>query len=133
MKLASQVPARSRAEAAWGADLPDWIGALAGACDATSQARVAATVGYSAAAISTVLRKCYPGDVGKVERAVRGALMNATVDCPVVGTLAHNECLAHQRAPFAATNVQRVALYRACRGGCPHSSIGRAPKGAASC
>lgn len=49
--------------------------------------------------------------------------MHATVACPVAGELRMHHCLQNQRMPFAATNPQRVRLYRACRAGCPHSRL----------
>ncbi len=115
--------AKERAAAAWGAGMPDWIAALAAACDETSQAKVAARLFYSPAAVSYVVNAKYAGDMDAVEQAVRGALMNRKVQCPVAGELAADACLAHQRAPFAAHNPQRVQFYRACRAGCPNSRI----------
>lgn len=102
-------------------DVPDWIAALDAACRRESQKRVAERIGYSAAVVNQVLKGTYKGDLGAVEQAVRGALLHATVDCPVCGELPANKCLEYQRLPFAATNPQRVQLYRACRSGCPHS------------
>lgn len=113
-------PAIERAEQAWAEDLPDWVAELARQCDVASQTQVAKAVGYSGAAISCVLRNKYAGDMGAVEKAVRGAFMAAVVDCPVLGELAANICLEHQRRPFAATNQMRVELYRACQR-CPHA------------
>lgn len=115
------VSAIERARAAWGDALPDWVRVLAEQCDASSQAKVAKRVGYSPATVSYVLKARYAGDMRAVEKAVRGAFMAATVDCPVLGALPSNTCLENQRRPFAATNHIRVQLYRACHGGCPHS------------
>lgn len=112
-----------RAEAAWG-EVPEWVRVLAEQCDKTSQTKVAKVVGYSAATVSYVIKAKYAGDMSKVEQAVRGAFMNAVVDCPVLGELPANECLENQRRPFAATNHIRVQLYRACHGGCAHSRKG---------
>ncbi|WP_142850831.1 transcriptional regulator [Telmatospirillum sp. J64-1] len=119
------VPAVQRARVAWGEALPQWVQVLAEHCDATSQARTAKRIGYSGAVVSHVLKNVYPGDIAKVELAVRGALMAATVNCPVLGDLPTNECLEHQRRKFAATNHVRVRLYRSCHGGCPHSQKGK--------
>lgn len=112
-----------RAEAAWGGDLPDWVRVLAERCDATSQSKAAKAVGYSPATVSYVLKAKYTGDLAAVEKAVRGAFLNAVVECPVMGNLPAHECLENQRRPFAATNHIRVQLYRACRG-CFHAKGG---------
>lgn len=47
-----------------------------------------------------------------------------TVHCPILGELAADRCLTTQLEPFSAANPLRVALYRACRGGCPNSRLG---------
>lgn len=113
-----------RANAYW-KDTPVWVLALAEECDARkSQAKVGLRIGYSAAVVNQVLSHSYKGDLSKVEAAVRGAFMGETVECPVVGPIGRDRCLSHQRAPLAATNPQRVRLYRACRNGCPHSRLG---------
>ncbi len=102
----------------------DWIIVLREACERASQSVVARKLGYSPSTINRVLRGAYAGDISRIEQAVRGALMGATVDCPIVGEIPRHRCLANQRQPWAATNPTRVQLYRACRSGCPHSTIG---------
>jgi len=103
-----------------------WIDALRAACARVgSQARVAAQIGYSPAVVNQVLKGVYKGDIARVQQAVEGALMGATVDCPVLGELPRNRCLENQDRPFAATNPIRVQLYRTCRESCPHSDIRR--------
>lgn len=101
-----------------------WRQVLQEECDRTSQGKVATLLGYSPTVINQVLKRVYPGNTNKVQAKVEGAFMGVTVDCPVVGTLARNLCIENQGRPFAATNPQRVALYSACRNGCPHSQIG---------
>lgn len=113
--------AQQKADCGWSDGVPDWVAILAQHCDASSQAKVAKVVGYSAATVSLVLGGTYRGDLGKVESAVRGAFMAATVACPVLGDIPTNACLTHQRQDFRATNHQRVQLYRACNGGCSHA------------
>ncbi len=116
----------TRARSSWGKDVPPWVLALARACDAGSGASVAKRLGYSGAVVSQVLRNAYQGSLSRVEEVVRGAFMAETVGCPVVGEIAKDLCAEHQRRPFANTNPTRVRLYRACRGGCPHSKVGGA-------
>ncbi len=116
--------ALSRAKVAWGDPPPDWVAALAEACDRESQAKVARRLQYSAAVVSGTINGTYKGDLRAVEGRVRDVLMRATVGCPVLGDIPSTRCVEEQAAPFRATNHQRVQLYHACRGGCPHSRIG---------
>jgi len=110
--------------AAWGADAPEWVWKLAAECNRTSQRRVAAMLKrpdapgktYSGAMVNMVLGGKRPlGTLGLFERAVRAALMNETVQCPVQGEIGLTECRANAARPFAATNPVRVKLWRACR------------------
>ncbi len=104
-------------------DQPDWKEVLRTACDASSQAAVAAQIGYSSGAVCSVLAGSYRGNLARVRQAVEGALMAAVVECPVIGELPRQRCIEHQRTPFTPTNPARVALYRACRGGCVHALV----------
>jgi hypothetical protein len=107
--------------AAWGSPLPDWVAALADECDRrASQASVARSLGYSASTINQVLHNKYPGDQGRVEQKIRGVLLAETIDCPAAGTMRRDACLAHQGRGDVGSPL-RVRLFRACRGGCPHS------------
>lgn len=101
----------------WGEDAPDWIVALAEACQSASQSRVAERIGRSPTVVSQVLRAKYPGDLRAVADLVRGALMSGTVECPALGLLPTHECrgwMARART-FGNTNALRVRMYRACR------------------
>jgi hypothetical protein len=102
---------------AWGEAAPDWIVALARACAASSQGRVADRMGRSAAVVSQVLRNKYPGDMRAVEELVRGCYLAATVDCPSLGTLPTNECAKWRRKArvFSGANALGVQMYRACQ------------------
>lgn len=92
----------------------DWLTVLREQCARSSQAKVAKQLGYSPAVVNQVLKGTYTGDVNRVQRAVEGALMGLTVECPVIGEIPRNRCLEYQRQKFAATNPLRVALSRAC-------------------
>lgn len=113
----------AKVNAAWGDTAPDWVLVLAEACARTSQSAVAKRVGYSAPTISAVLGNAYKGNMPKVEDAVRWQLIGDTVSCPMLGAIRKTECLEWQSKPYAATSSHRVAMYRACRDGCPHSRI----------
>lgn len=106
--------------------MSDWIEALKSECKRTSQTRAATAIGYSASTVNQVLKGTYKGDMKSIEQAVRGALMGATVECPVIGEIPRNRCIDHQRraGKFAATNPMRVQLHQACRNGCKHSQGG---------
>lgn len=109
----------------WGESLPDWVAALAEACQSSSQSRVAERIGRSPAVVSQVLRAKYPGDLRAVEDLVRGALMSGTVECPALGLVPTHECRGWmvKARTFGNTNALRVRMYRACRA-CPRFTKG---------
>lgn len=106
----------------WGADMPEWIGQLAAECEASSQNKVAARIGRSAALVSQVLRAKYPGDLEAVEELFNGVFNAAVVDCPALGVLPANECRLWREKARAFVNVNslRVRMYRACSS-CPRN------------
>lgn len=99
----------------------NWVTVLRDACKVATQAAVADRIGYSAAVVNQVLKGTYKGDLSRVQKAVEGALMGLSVECPVIGDLPRNRCLDYQRQGFAATNPLRVQLSRVCPG-CKHRS-----------
>lgn len=103
---------------AWGFPRPDWVDAMAAACDATSGRAVAARLGVSPAAVSRVLGGTY-GDTAAMACRVREIIMVRHVACPVVGEISVETCREHQARPFTAVNPTFVRLYRECRV-CPH-------------
>ncbi len=113
----------AKASAAWGDTMPFWVRELAVEASATSGVLAARKIGYSGAVVTHVLGNAYSGDLGRVEQKVRGAIMGATVPCPVVGEIGRDRCLDEQRMPFSASSSIRAKLYRACRAGCPHARI----------
>lgn len=100
----------------WGEGIPDWVEALALACDRTSQNKVAQEIGRSGSLVSNILRARYPADTGVVEDLVRGHFMAQTVECPVMGTIGKQVCRKWRgRANrFENVNHQYVTMYRAC-------------------
>lgn len=85
-----------KATEAWCGELPDWVGALVAACDASSQSKIAKQMGYSGALISLVLNNTYTGDMDKVEKNVRDFFMSG-VDCPALGKITADGCLAWRK------------------------------------
>ena len=111
--------ASARVRKAWGDAPPDWIIALANACDETSQARVADEIRYSASVVNQVLARVYGGATDKVERAVRNVYLPEQVACPVLGDISTRRCANEQAMPFSTANRLRIALSRKCPN-CPH-------------
>ena len=105
---------------AYGDPMPDWLVELAQLADAEGLGGAEKRIGYSRSAISTVLNGKYLGDMARVEEMVRGALMAATVHCPVLGELPRNQCLDWQKKPYAPTSSYRVQMFVACQN-CPNA------------
>ncbi|MCT4576856.1 hypothetical protein [Donghicola sp.] len=107
-----------KAQAAWGADLPAWVEGLAKACAASSQNKVAAKLGLSAALISNVLANKYPGDLARISDLYRGAYESAEVDCPGLGRIALDACHGWRKKAKSLQNANalNVQMFRACNG-----------------
>lgn len=112
-----------KAELGWGEEMPDWIRALASACDFSSQAKVATRVNYSKTVVSLVLKGTYTGDLTAVERAINASLMNAQVECPIAGELPLAACLKNQIPPARYTNGDQVKFAQTCPA-CPNYQNG---------
>lgn len=84
-----------------------------------TQTAVAAQLGVSAAAVNSLLRDRYLGDVAGMAQRIRGEFMLETVRCPVMGELGRRHCLDYQTRPLVHTNPLRVRLHVACKT-CPH-------------
>ncbi len=108
------------AEAAWGADMPDWVRALAIACGRTNQRAVAQALGRSGAMVNQVLKRKYLADTSRIEERVRGLYLDGRVQCPALGELPSQQCQdwRDKSATFAAGNPLRTRMFRACRA-CP--------------
>ncbi len=113
--------AQGKIAAAWGDEAPEWVMALALACDDTSQSRVARLVGYSAGAINSVLANKYNASMDGIERAVRATVMAEVVTCPVLGELPMEDCGKWQGRVenFVGVNSLHVRMFRSCPK-CPH-------------
>lgn len=110
---------RDKAAAAWGKPLPDWINALAEACDETSLRKTAAKLAVSPAIVSLAVNaKRDRVKLDFIKTRVEATLMITMVPCPVLGIIGRKKCLQEQAADFSPTNPLRVQLFRACRNGC---------------
>lgn len=107
-----------RIKITWPEPVPAWVLTLAEACDRTSQVKAAKELQYSPAVVNQVLNNTYKGDLKAVQRAVDGAFKNLEVECPILGTVKANKCIAEQRKPLQTVSAQRIRLHRACRNGC---------------
>ena len=98
-----------------------WLDTLRQACEIEGQKAIAQRIGFSPTSVSQVLSGTYSADTKRIQAAVEGALMGARVDCPAIGDIPRQACIAHQRRKgrFAATNPTRVALAKACKS-CQH-------------
>lgn len=107
----------------WGVDAPDWVIRLAEECAASSQRQVAARLDRSVALVNRVIKNRYAGDLAAVEDCVRGVFMNATIECPALGSIPSNECRDWQRKSrrFGNANMLRVRMFRACNH-CPRNN-----------
>ncbi|MGF3027994.1 helix-turn-helix domain-containing protein [Methylobacterium aquaticum] len=112
-----------RARSGWGGKPPDWVIALAEACRDKTQTKVAQQLGVSPSQVSQILANKYPVNLDTIAEKVRGAFLGSFVECPRKGAMRRDVCLQWQGKPFAATSADRVAMYRACRSGCPHSRL----------
>lgn len=106
-----------RMRKAWGNHAPAWIVRLAAACDNSSQNAVAERIGYSPAAVSSVLNRRYAGDMDGVAAAVERALSSDALVCPEIGQMTIGDCVEWQDQAETFVNVSplRVRMFRACR------------------
>lgn len=113
----------------------EWIAALRAECDRTTQAQAAARLGLSEATVSQVLSGTYKAATTRVERRVRGELLGATCECPVMGDVSTRVCQTVQERQLPIPNPQHMQAFFACRGRgafqragvCPHFNGGAKP------
>ena len=122
MPLAMGTANADKAHAAWYGAPPDWVLALAEACDEEGDQRyIAQRLQYSASVVSQVLGNKYRGDMRAVQMRVRGVLLGHMQQCPFFREIRMNFCLEHQRRrrDRIRDNVQRQ-LYGCCAR-CPNN------------
>lgn len=115
--MSTTATARKKAKAAWGTNMPDWIKALAEACDESGLRQTAAKLNASPAMLSLAINNRRE-NLEFLKPKVTSILMISMVPCPVLGVIGREECLREQAADFSAVNPMKVRLYRACRNGC---------------
>lgn len=117
--MSTALSAMEKAQAAWGTAMPDWVKALAEACDEQGLRKVAAKLDVSPAMASLAINK-KRRDLAFIKYPVEKVLMITMVACPVLGVMGRQECLQYQVAEFSPANPQTVQLYQACRNGCKY-------------
>ncbi|WP_299001694.1 helix-turn-helix transcriptional regulator [uncultured Shewanella sp.] len=98
-----------------------WTTILSQQAKARGQVAVANELGVSKTVVSQLINGKYPGDLNRMQALVEGAYMAKTVSCPIMGDIPLHQCDKYQRNTLTS-HPTRLKLYRACRGGCPHSS-----------
>lgn len=103
-----------------GKQASDWLAALRAEVARTSLRAVSKLIGRAPSTIKYVLDGTYGANTAHMQARVEGVLMNRKLTCPVLGEISPRQCQDEQSRPFAATNPTRIAVYRACRNGCPN-------------
>lgn len=117
--MSTVLTAMEKARAAWGVHMPDWVKALAEACDEAGLRKTAAKLHVSSAMASLAINRKRI-DLSFIKYPVEKTLMVTMVACPVLGVMGRDECLREQAKPFSSVNPLRVQLFKTCRGGCPY-------------
>lgn len=113
-------------------DADNWLGALRTECDRTSQAQAAGLLGISGTTVSQVLSGTYLANTVRIERRVRGELMGAQCNCPVMGDVSLRVCQdVQERTPgkhgAGIGNPQHAQAWHACRGSGRFAKAGQCP------
>lgn len=111
----------SRARAAWGAEPPEWVIALARACDESSQGKVARRLNMSATVINQAIGNKYGASLNEFAIRVSGEFLRATVICPVLGEISTRRCQDERSQPFSTSSRIAARLSLACTI-CPNRS-----------
>lgn len=111
-----------KARAAWGADVPDWVLLLAGACDRLGQRGAAQRLDQSSGTISKVIRRVYAGNYAEIERKVRAAFSPERVLCPATAAhMALKTCLRWRRRTGTPQHALHIVLDDYCPR-CPNNT-----------
>lgn len=100
-----------------------WLDVLRQQVAEQGQPTIAKILGVSTTTVSLVCNEKYPGDIARMKKLVEGAFLQKCVNCPVLGDLPLHQCMNHQARKGVSSNPLYIQLYKACRSGCPHSSL----------
>jgi len=92
----------------------EWVQVLNAEVDERGKDAVAEALGCSRAMVHQLKEAKYGSPVEKWRRKVMAELARDRVQCPVLGAIDVDECREHRNAEFAATNPERIRLYRTC-------------------
>lgn len=101
----------------------DWYLALKKEVERTSQSRVGSKCGISTTYVNWLLKGTYETNGGNIENVaekISGALLEQSVNCPVLDVITTDICAQHRNSAFSPHNPMRVRLYRACQN-CPNN------------
>jgi hypothetical protein len=85
-------------------------------CDELGKAEVARRTGYSPPTISQLYNAAYGADPSAILQRVEEVFASdKSVACPMLGPITPGKCAEQRRRPYAATNPQRVRMFRACK------------------
>lgn len=85
-------------------------------CDELGKAEVSRRTGYSPPTISQLYNDNYNADPAAILRKVEEVFASdKSVNCPMQGPITPGKCAEYRNRPYAATNPQRVRMFRACR------------------
>lgn len=98
---------------------PAWVLSMAEECEKSSQAGFASKIGRSPALVNQVLKNRYAGDLGDVRERVEAILHPSCIDCPILGEITGQLCVANQGKPYDPSNNLSVRLFVGCRK-CPN-------------
>jgi len=95
-----------------------WLDLLRQKVTEQGRRKVEAELNISKTTLSQVLNEKYPGNLGNIAAKVTEAYSTERVIYPVLGSITVQRCATEQTKPFAATNPQRIKLWKACQS-CP--------------
>lgn len=122
VKVNSSTPNLSKARTAWGAELPDWVAALATACDRSNQRAVGDQLGRSSGYVSRIINHNYAGSYEEAEQLVRSRLNGERIRCPVWDSeILLSACRRYRRYRGIAHN-QMLRTYAAACPTCPNNT-----------
>lgn len=94
-----------------------WLQALRTETQRTSQARTAERLGVSEATVSQCLSGNYKANPIRIERRVRGELLDEQCECPVLMDISLRVCQdVQERKRGEGSNPQHQQAWYACRG-----------------
>ena len=122
VKVTTDLSNFDKARTAWGADMPEWVGILARACDEANQREVGNRLDRSSGYISRVINRTYAGSYEEAEQLVRSRLGAAVVACPIwAGEIPLAACIRNRRRKGSPRTKMHHTYARTCPR-CPNNT-----------